>query len=132
MNDQHIQQKTILLIDNEINLQHLIKVALKAKKYIVETANNGLEGLKKLDTLKPDLIILDINMPTMGGLEFYQKVCYGTDKPKYPVLVLTARANMEQIFKQLNIDGFMIKPFEITDLLREIEAIIQKRSNTGV
>ena len=119
-------QKTILLIDDEVNLQQLIKITLNAKNYHVETAGNGLEGLAKLETMKPDLIILDMNMPKMGGLEFYQKICDGTDRPRHPVLVLTARANMEQLFKPLNIDGFMAKPFEINDLLHEVETIIQK------
>ena len=132
MSDQENQQKIILLIDDEVNLQQLMKITLKSKNYKVETANNGLEGLVKLETLKPDLIILDMNMPKMGGLEFYQRICDGTDKPRYPVLVLTARANMEQLFKQLNIDGFMAKPFEIPDLLNEVDTILQKKSDTGV
>jgi DNA-binding response OmpR family regulator len=109
-------------------LQQLMKITLESKKYHVETANNGLEGLAQLEKIKPDLIILDMNMPKMGGLEFYQRICGGTDKPRYPVLVLTARANLEQLFKQLNIDGFMAKPFEIVDLLHEVEAIIGKRT----
>ena len=107
----HNKQRIILLIDDEVNLQQLMKITLKSRNYHVETANNGLEGLTKLETVKPDLIILDMNMPKMGGLEFYQKICDGNSRPKYPVLVLTARANMEQLFKQLNIDGFMAKPF---------------------
>ena len=131
MSEQN-NQKIILLIDDEVNLQQLMKITLKSKNYCVETAGNGLEGLAKLETVKPDLIILDMNMPKMGGLEFYQKICYGTDRPKYPVLVLTARANMEKLFKQLNIDGFMAKPFEIADLLREVEAIIHKKSDTAL
>ena len=124
--------KTILLIDDEIDLQQLVKMALKSKGYTIETANNGLEGLAKLETIKPDLIILDMNMPKMGGLAFYQKICYGGSHPQYPVLVLTARANMEQLFKQLNIDGFMAKPFEIENLLHEVDAILQKGSNIDV
>lgn len=124
--------KTILLIDDEVNLQQLMKITLKTKNYIVETANNGLEGLQKLETIKPDLIILDMNMPVMGGLEFYQKICYGGTHPKYPVLVLTARANMEQLFKEFNIDGFMAKPFEIDTLLHEVEAIIHKSENANI
>jgi len=131
MNQQN-DQKLILLIDDEINLQQLVKITLKSKNYRVETANNGLEGLAKLETIKPDLIILDMNMPKMGGLEFYQRICYGGAHPKYPVLVLTARANMEQLFKEVNIDGFMAKPFEIDVLLHEVETIIEKRSNAGV
>ncbi len=119
-----INQKTILLIDDEIDLQQLVKIALKLKGYHIETANNGLEGLEKLETVKPNLIILDMNMPKMGGLEFYQKICDQSNQPKYPVLVLTARANMEQVFKGLNIDGFMAKPFEIDELLQRVDTII--------
>ena len=117
---------TILLIDDEIDLQQLVKIALKSRDYIVETANNGLEGLKKLKTLKPQLIILDLNMPKMGGMEFYQNICDSAGQPKYPVLVLTARANMAMLFKEFNIDGFMTKPFEIDELLDEVDTIIGK------
>lgn len=122
--------KTILLIDDEIDLQELVKIALKSKGYTVEVAGNGVEGLEKLKTLQPDLIILDMNMPKMGGLEFYQNICID-DKPKHPVLVLTARANMEQLFKEFNIDGFMAKPFEVGELLDEVGTIIQKRSGAA-
>lgn len=124
-------QKIILLIDDEVDLQQLMKITLKSKNYHVEIANHGIEGLAKLEIIKPDLIILDMNMPKMGGLEFYQRICDDKNRPKYPILVLTARANMEQLFKQLNIDGFMAKPFEIADLLQEIDTIIQKRSNAA-
>jgi len=124
-------QKTILLIDDDVDLQELVKITLKVKGYRVEIAGNGFEALEKLKTLTPDLIILDMNMPKMGGLEFYQKICVN-DKPKYPVLVLTARANMEQLFRQFNIDGFMSKPFEIDDLLKEVAMIIDKNSNVGI
>lgn len=126
-----MNQKTILLLDDEVDLQQLVKMTLKTKDYNVVVAGNGLEGLEKLKTVQPDLIILDMNMPKMGGLEFYQNICVN-DRPKFPVLVLTARANMEQLFKELNIDGFMAKPFEIEDLLTEVDTIIQKKSNASV
>jgi DNA-binding response OmpR family regulator len=119
--------KTILLIDDEIDLQQLLKIALKSRGYEVHTANNGLEGLAKLKSITPDLIILDLNMPKMGGLEFYQNICNSNNQPKYPVMVLTARANMVTLFKEFNIDGFMTKPFEIDELLMEVDTIIQKK-----
>lgn len=131
MTSQHKEQKVILVIDDEANLQQLMKVSLNSNDYHVETANNGIEGLAKLETLTPDLIILDMNMPRMGGVEFYEILCDGNTHPKYPVLVLTARANMEKLFKEVNIDGFMPKPFEIPELLREVERIIQKNSGSG-
>jgi DNA-binding response OmpR family regulator len=120
--------KTILLIDDDIDLQQLTKITLKTRGYIVETANNGLEALSKLETLRPVLIILDMNMPKLGGLGFYQKICNGQDRPLYPVLVLTARANLEQLLTQMNIDGFIAKPFEIDELVRQVDAIVEKRS----
>jgi len=120
--------KTILLIDDDIDLQQLTKITLKTRGYIVETANNGLEALSKLETLRPVLIILDMNMPKLGGLGFYQKICNGQDRPLYPVLVLTARANLEQLLTQMNIDGFIAKPFEIDELVRQVDAIVEKGS----
>lgn len=121
-------QKTILLIDDEVDLQQLVKIALKSKGYRVETADDGLDGLEKLKTFSPDLIILDMNMPRMGGLEFYRRISDANNQPKYPVLVLTARANLEYLFKEFNIDGFIPKPFEIDHLLETVESIIQKQS----
>lgn len=122
------EPKTVLVIDDEIDLQQLVKLALKSRGHVVETANNGFEGLKKLETLTPHLIILDLNMPKMGGLEFYQRICGHDNLPKYPILILTARANMLQLFKEFNIDGFMTKPFEIEELLSEVDAILEKKS----
>ncbi len=116
-------RKTILLIDDEVDLVDLVKFQLVAKGYNVVTANDGLEGLERLKIVKPDLIILDMNMPRMGGLEFYGKISTDRGKSKYPVLVLTARANLEKTFKDIAVDGFMSKPFEIDQLILEVERI---------
>ena len=97
------------------------------KGYVVELAEDGVKGLKVLESFTPDLIVLDLNMPNMGGIEFYQRICV-RDFPRYPVFVLTARANMEKFFKDFNVDGFMAKPFEIKELLSEISFIIDKKS----
>ena len=121
------EKKTILLIDDEIDLQQLVKIALKSRGYKVETANNGIEGLEKLKTIKPHLIILDLNMPKMGGLVFYQKICDNNNQPKYSILILTARANMAKLFQDFIIDGFKTKPFEIDELLDEVDTIINKK-----
>jgi DNA-binding response OmpR family regulator len=117
----------ILIIDDEEDLRENLKYVFKMKGYEVELAEDGVQGLKKLETYTPDLIVLDLNMPNMGGIEFYQRIC-DSDVPKYPVFVLTARANMEQFFKDFNVDGFMAKPFEIPDLLNEVSAVIDKKA----
>ncbi|MFH1847269.1 MAG: response regulator [Candidatus Omnitrophota bacterium] len=120
--------KTILLIDDEKTFVEALKFQLEAKKgYAVITAHNGLEGLEKLKSIKPDVIILDINMPVMGGIEFCENICDDDGKTKYPVLVLTARANLEQLFTELQVDGFISKPFEFDELLTKVEDILAKK-----
>jgi DNA-binding response OmpR family regulator len=120
--------KKILIIDDEIDLTQMIGFQFKAKGFEVQTAGDGLEALGIVHDFKPDLIILDMNMPRMGGIEFYSKICGTNGRPLYPVLVLTARANVQNMFKDLDIDGFMIKPFDIEELVREAETIIKKKS----
>lgn len=121
-----VDPKTILLIDDDIDLQQLTKITLNSRGYTVETANNGLEGLEKLQSIKPDLIILDMNMPKLGGLGFYQKICDGQPKAPYPILILTARANMEALLTQMNVQGYMAKPYEIDEFLQKVESIMSR------
>ena len=117
-------KKTILLIDDEADLIDLVKFQLIAKGYNAIVTRNGIEALKLLERIVPDLIILDMNMPGMGGVEFYNKISSGYKRSKYPVLVVTARANLEETFKDVEIDGFMTKPFDIGNLIREVDRII--------
>lgn len=116
----------ILVIDDEPDLREMVQYQFQAKGFAVIAAANGMEGMEKLRTITPDLIILDMNMPKMGGIEFYQQICGPDGRPKYPVLVLTARANLEQLFKDFDIDGFMSKPFDVDDLIKQGATIIAK------
>jgi len=122
------KEKVILIIDNEEDLRDTLEYLFKSGGFKVFTAVDGLDGLEKLKTVRPDLIILDMNMPRMNGLEFYQKITGLDTKPPYPVLVLTARANMEQLFRDLDVDGFMAKPFELDQICKEAGALIRKNS----
>lgn len=119
--------KKILIIDDEPDLAQLVGFQFRSKGFDVQTAGDGLEGLKLVHDFHPDLIILDINMARMGGIEFYGKLCGSGGKPPYPILVLTARANIKGLFEDLKIDGFMIKPFDIDELVCEAEMIIRKK-----
>jgi len=121
------KKKTVLVIDDEADLRETVEYKLKSKGYDVVTACDGIDALEKLKTVSPDLITLDMNMPRMNGLEFYYKIATGDDdRPKYPVLVLTARANMEQLFRELDVDGFIAKPFDLDVFCQEAESILKK------
>lgn len=121
-------QKTVLIIDDEEDLRDTVGYKFKSAGFEVVTAIDGVDGLEKLKDVSPDLIILDMNMPRMNGLEFYQKIKGPDDKPKYPVLILTARANMEQLFHDLDVDGFLAKPFELDELLSVAGQIMKRAS----
>jgi DNA-binding response OmpR family regulator len=120
--------KTIMIVDDEEDLRDTVEYKFSSSGFNVVTAVDGVDALEKLKTINPDLIILDMNMPRMNGLDFYNKITGSEDKPPYPVLVLTARANMEQLFKDLDVDGFMPKPFDLDALYQEGAAIVKKAS----
>ncbi|MFT7638143.1 MAG: DNA-binding response OmpR family regulator [Candidatus Omnitrophota bacterium] len=118
-------KKTILVIDDENDLVEMLKHYLELEGYRVLMASNGEEGLKVVRETKPHLIILDMNMPKMGGIAFYEAICQNkSKKPICPVLVLTARANLESIFRDLDVAGFMSKPFDLDALSKEVGAIL--------
>jgi len=126
---QDIQTKTILIVDDTIELTNLIKYRLEDKGFYVVIASDGIEALSKLKKIDPILIVLDVNMPKMGGMEFFKNISTKYGKPKYPVLFLTSRADLEGICRDIEADGFLAKPFEIEDLMNEIDRIISGHTN---
>ncbi len=120
-------KKVILLIDDDTSLLVTLSDFLRFEGYEVVTADSGEQGLKRLKTLEPKLIILDMSMPGMGGIGFLKEISVD-GKPKYPVLVLTARANMAEFFADVDVDGFVAKPCAPEDLLMEVGRILFLRA----
>jgi CheY-like chemotaxis protein len=114
----------ILFVDDDANLRLVLSDFLKFEGFTVAVANSGEEALEKLSELSPNVIILDMSMPGIGGLELLKRISDNSGKPRYPVLVLTARANMRNIFEDMHVDGFMSKPCEPQELISEIERIL--------
>ncbi len=129
MND--LVKRSILLIDDDTSLLTTLRDFLSFEGYEVTTAASGEQGLKALESLDPDLIILDMSMPGMGGIGFLKTISDSRGKPKFPVVVLTARANMAEFFANVDVDGFIAKPCEPGDLLLEVARIIFLRSGAG-
>ena len=117
----------ILVVDDDVDLLAAIRECLEFDGYEVATALNGEEGLKKLEEISPHLIILDMNMPGMGGFPFLREMGASERLSGIPVLVFTARANLEEFFEGVNVAGFMSKPCEPDALLREVKRIIAER-----
>jgi len=117
-------KRRLLLIDDDPSLLITLSDFLRFEGYDVSTAESGEKGLEKLKTMTPELIILDMSMPGMGGIGFLKEIMDEKGKPFYPVLVLTARSNMAEFFSNVEIDGFISKPCEPQDLLMEVGRII--------
>jgi CheY-like chemotaxis protein len=117
-------KKTILLVDDDRSLLVTLSDFLKFEGYDVVTADSGEEGLKRLESAVPDLIILDMSMPGMGGVGFLKAISLPDGRLKHRVLVLTARANMAEFFANVDVDGFVAKPCDPNDLLMEVGRII--------
>ncbi len=117
----------ILLVDDEKHLLISLEDFLVFDNFDVTVAQSGEEALEQLKTITPDLIVLDISMPGMGGLGFLRRISSSDGKPKYPVLVLTARSAMEKFFDTIDVDGFIGKPCQEDELARKIREILSRR-----
>jgi CheY-like chemotaxis protein len=126
MPEETIRQ--ILLIDDDTSLLRTLSDFLRSEGYDVVTAESGEKGLEALESISPDLIILDMSMPGMGGVGFLKAILDEDGKPSHPVLVLTARANMAEFFANIEVDGFIAKPCDPQDFLMEVGRVIFLRS----
>ena len=121
-------KRQILLIDDDPSLRTTLGDFLRFEGYKVATAESGEKGLEVLDSITPDLIILDMSMPGIGGIGFLKAILDENGKPSHPVVVLTARANMAEFFANVEVDGFIAKPCDPQDFLMEVGRIIFLRS----
>lgn len=117
--------KTILVIDDEKHLRDMIRAYLAQEGYRVLTAGDGREGLFVARYEKPDLIILDLMMPEMGGYDFLRTY---TREAETPVIVLTAK--LEESDKvlglELGADDYVTKPFGMRELTARIRAVLRR------
>jgi two-component system, OmpR family, response regulator len=119
------QNKTILIMDDDLALQTVLEIALHEAGYEVILANDGQEGVEKLKTLSPDLVISDIMMPQMDGVETFQRIKEQLQDRGIPIFIMTA-LNRKPWFADLEAEGAVIiqKPFEIDRLLRLVHDML--------
>ena len=117
---------TILVVDDSREIVELIETVLSQRGHTMLHCFNGVQALKLLETAKPDLILLDMNMPQMGGISFFHAlVDKTTGKPKYPVIVITGRGEMKTLFDDFEVDGFISKPFELDAMIHKVEEVLE-------
>ncbi|HMO57059.1 MAG TPA: response regulator [Roseiflexaceae bacterium] len=120
-----MDEKTILVVDDDLAMQTVLEIALREEGYRIVLANNGQEGVKLLGSLKPDLVICDIMMPQMDGVETFQQMKDQLQEGGIPIFIMTA-LNRKPWFADLEAEGAVIiqKPFDIDQLLRLIHDML--------
>lgn len=115
----------ILVIEDNVDIQELIKEFLLSEEYIVDTANDGLEGIEKFNKGEYDLIILDIMMPKLDGYGVCKMI---RSKSKVPIIMLTALNEESDELKgfELNVDDYITKPFSFNILIKRVEAVLRR------
>ena len=115
----------ILIVDDDAHIRELVRVFLHNEGFAVAEAADGLAALAALDTLKADLVIVDVMMPNMDGWELCRQLRASYD---VPVLMLTAKGETAQKIKgfQLGADDYLVKPFEPLELVMRVKALLKR------
>ncbi len=115
----------ILIVDDDIELRELIGFALRQAGYLVVAAADGAEALTVFDREQPDLLILDVNLPQISGLEVCRRV---RETATTPIMMLTVRSSEEDQVQGLDMgaDDYLTKPFSPRTLLARVRALLRR------
>jgi two-component system, OmpR family, KDP operon response regulator KdpE len=123
------KEATILVVDDEAQIRRALKAILSEKKFIVNLASTGSEGLSAAEAVQPDLIILDLSLPDMDGLEVCRRLREWT---RTPIIVLSVRESEKDKVTALDMgaDDYLTKPFGIEELLARIRVALRHSAST--
>ena len=116
----------ILVVDDDTNICELLRLYLTKEGYQVTVANDGEEGLEKFNQVKPDMVLLDVMMPKMDGLEVCRRIRKAGNTP---VMMLTAKGETfdKVLGLELGADDYMVKPFDMDALTQRIRQLMQEQ-----
>ncbi|HZS00969.1 MAG TPA: response regulator transcription factor [Chloroflexota bacterium] len=116
----------VLVVDDDRRITSMLSRALRAEGYEVRTANDGSEGLARARERQPDLVVLDILMPGIDGIEVCRRLREESD---IPILILTAKDETEDRVHGLDTgaDDYLVKPFALDELLARVRALLRRR-----
>jgi CheY-like chemotaxis protein len=112
--------KKILIVDDDATTLKLLEAFLAGKGFKVRMAADGIEGLEKVKQEQPDLVLLDVMMPRMDGYGFVREVKKNIKFRSIPIVVLTAREMMRDVFAQEGIKDYIVKPYDPEELLKTL------------
>ena len=121
--------RTVLVVDDEPTIAEVVARYLERAGYVTATAGDGLEALRLAAERRPDLIVLDLMLPGLGGLEVLRQLGE-SDGPRTPVILLTAKGEQDDKLVGLGsgADDYVVKPFSPSELVARVDAVLQTRA----
>jgi CheY-like chemotaxis protein len=120
----------MLIIDDNVEFKTMVSCYFSALDYKVELADNGRDGLEKVKTFKPDVILLDVMMPDIGGIEVLRELQTSDEARSVPVIILTGTyfdQHMNELFRQeSNCKEFLSKTTELAYLEKKVASLVKK------
>ena len=119
----------VLLVDDDPVILKLLQVNFEMEGYTVMTANDGVEGLEKERAERPDIVLLDIMMPRMDGLQVTKALKGDAETKAIPIILLSAKAQASdiQLGKDMGADDYLTKPFDPLELLERVSDLLHGR-----
>ena len=118
----------LLLIENDIEISQLLTEVLNAERYIVDVATDGEEGWDFVEFCDYDLIMLDVMLPKLNGIDLCRRI--RAKNYQMPIMILTAKDSTEDKINGLNAgaDDYVVKPYKLSELLARIRALLRRRT----
>ena len=117
----------VLVVDDDLSIRRMFQQLLTTNGYRVSVAASGEEALFFLDLVTPDLILLDLNLPGLDGLETTKKIKSDPSKPFIPIMLVTARDEQKLKVRGLDAgaDEYLVKPVDLMELLARVRALLR-------
>ncbi len=124
------QRRRVLVVDDEPDLVRILQFGLQSAGYVVETASDGQEGLKKAREVKPDIILLDLMLPKLDGYKVCRLLKYDERYKQIPIIILSARTQEgdQTLALEMGANRFITKPYEFSEILGHIEELLKSPS----
>ncbi len=121
---------TVLLVEDEEAFIDALTVGLRREGFVVETARDGAEALDRFDDIRPDLVLLDVMLPTVSGIDVCRELRRRTD---VPIIMVTAKAAEIDTVVGLEVgaDDYVTKPYRLRELVARMRAVLRRRQTSG-
>lgn len=124
---------SIVVVEDEDDIQELLRFNLEREGFLVTTVDNGSRAIEIISSKKPDLILLDIMLPGLSGLDICKRLKASPELQAIPIVMLTARGEEADIVVglELGADDYITKPFGLRELIARIRACLRKVTQSG-